>query len=537
VTSKPLKSFNIVGTCNPNEHYMVPAAARLPNVSGMIDSKSYFVLHAPRQSGKTTCLFALTNKINAEGQYYALNCSLAPLSGLKDANVAMREIVGQINAGLLSSRVGVLNNLAYAFDDKSFMDYQSSKVRLPLNALSLALEKELVVFFDEADCLNEEPLIRFLAQIRDGYLARADSPATKFPRSLALIGTRKISDYRDKVRPSDESIGDGGPFNITMEPMKLANFTLEEINALYGQRAAETGQTFEPKAVERAWYWTEGQPWLVNALAYHVIVRLFGNDCSKTVTGSDIDKAAQALILREENHFTSLFKRLKEPRVKKVIEPVILDGGRIPNEIAEADKDYVVDIGLLKKDPAEGGPFKPSNPIYGELIVRAMTAKFKEDVPKTLENKWMDGTKLDMNRLLKAFQAYWRENSQIALKSDSTDSAGLANEATAHLVLYAFLQRVMNGGADFIQREYPLGKTKADICVCYKEIRYPLELKIKGALSQKQSLERLSSYMDKCGSSQGWLIVFDKDFTKSWEKKLFRKIYKRDGKTMYVVGC
>jgi hypothetical protein len=105
------------------------------------------------------------------------------------------------------------------------------------------------------------------------------------------------------------------------------------------------------------------------------------------------------------------------------------------------------------------------------------------------------------------------------------------------LVLFAYLQRVLNGGADFIQREYALGTLRADICVSYKGIRYPLELKIKGHKSQKESIEQLKSYMNKCLASEGWLVVFDKDFTKPWKEKISWDTLQDNYKSIHIVAC
>lgn len=46
--------FNVSGMCRPEDHYMLPPLPRLPTVRGLIERKSYFVLHAPRQTGKST---------------------------------------------------------------------------------------------------------------------------------------------------------------------------------------------------------------------------------------------------------------------------------------------------------------------------------------------------------------------------------------------------------------------------------------------------------------------------------------------------
>jgi ribosomal protein S13 len=484
----------------------------------------------------------------------------------------MSEIVGRINGALRYSGVVQLRDLAYKFKDEDYMADPGMKVQGMLTDMCIALDRDLVVFFDEADCLDESPLIKFLAQVREGYLDRQASSYAKFPRAMALVGMRDIRDYLTKVRPENESQGPGSPFNVTDEPLTLADFKKGEIAALYGQHTGETGQVFELEAIDRAWYWSEGQPWLVNALASHVIMKLFKNDYSRTVTGADIDLAARNLILLNPTHFDSLMERLREPRVRRVMDAVIVGEKRFPRGVSSDDKGYVIDLGLLKAEIVNGiTSLRPSNATYRELIVRFLTKDIQDDIPEEFQNKWMDGTSLDMDGLLKAFQLYWRKNSQAQdtkiktfdsdvkyftdnlLKiSESTVSdetrakfmeivkdkiTDISGEAYAHLVLFAFLQRVLNGGADFIQREYALGLKRADICVSYKGIRYPLELKIKGAMTREKSIQQILDYMDTCGSSVGWLIVFDKDRNKSWEKKIFWKAIKRTGKIIHVVGC
>ena len=66
------KCFNIAGPCFPDEHYMLPALERLPGIMRIVEQRSYFVLHAARQSGKTTALMALAEEINAKGEMIAL---------------------------------------------------------------------------------------------------------------------------------------------------------------------------------------------------------------------------------------------------------------------------------------------------------------------------------------------------------------------------------------------------------------------------------------------------------------------------------
>ncbi|MDR1041250.1 MAG: hypothetical protein LBR80_14010 [Deltaproteobacteria bacterium] len=93
MTSEPTRRFNTTGVCKPLEHYMMPAVPRIPDISDMINGEYYFVFHAPRRSGKTACLSALTDRINSEGQYYAIWCDLDTLRDTLDAEKAMGQIV------------------------------------------------------------------------------------------------------------------------------------------------------------------------------------------------------------------------------------------------------------------------------------------------------------------------------------------------------------------------------------------------------------------------------------------------------------
>ncbi|MDR1857082.1 MAG: hypothetical protein LBR22_08010 [Desulfovibrio sp.] len=68
--------FNISGPCRPGKHYMIDPLARLPIAKRLCLTEKYFVIHAPRQSGKTTTLEALVDEINGNGQHYAIYCSL-----------------------------------------------------------------------------------------------------------------------------------------------------------------------------------------------------------------------------------------------------------------------------------------------------------------------------------------------------------------------------------------------------------------------------------------------------------------------------
>ncbi|MDR3153867.1 MAG: AAA-like domain-containing protein, partial [Deltaproteobacteria bacterium] len=475
----------------------------------MIEGEFYFIIHAPRQSGKTTFLNILSDKINNHGQFYALRCSLATLRGIDDVAQVIDGIVSQLNQAMLSSPIEAIRNKADTYDSLLGMKSPGRKVRIMLNRLCLDLDRDLTVFFDEADLLAGPGLITFLAQIRDGFNDR-DSRHNRFPRSLALVGMRDIRDYMASTHP--ESYGEhlASPFNIIKKSFTLANFTGAEIQALYRQHTDAAGQVFEDAAIAKAWHWSEGQPWLVNALADTVIADELRNDVSVTVTGEHIDQAAEMLIRRRDSHIDSLLKRLEEPRVKNIIERVLTGtlAGVSPNN---DDSRYCRDLGLLAL--TEEKLLRPANPIYKEVIVRTLTDQIDVFIPATPHKTWTDGKNLLLNGLLEEFQAFWRKTMDARGKRLSLLKVIQYDEANHVIILFSFLQRALNSGAK-IYHEYAEGRGAVDLCAVYNGREYLVEVKLEGAEPLNDSLAQLSGYLDTAGEKEGWLVIFDKDQSK-----------------------
>jgi len=106
------KFFNIAGPCIPGEHYMLPALQRNPEIKSLIDKKQYFVIHAARQTGKTTLLKSLVNHLNREGNYYALYCSLESVQGITDPKEGMLQIISNLKKALYFEKVEAKENFA-----------------------------------------------------------------------------------------------------------------------------------------------------------------------------------------------------------------------------------------------------------------------------------------------------------------------------------------------------------------------------------------------------------------------------------------
>ncbi|MDR1110831.1 MAG: ATP-binding protein [Deltaproteobacteria bacterium] len=395
------------------------------------------------------------------------------------------------------------------------------------------MDKDLVVFFDEADLLSGHGLISFLAQVRDGYIYR-DETVNRFPRSMALVGMRDIRDYLIKVRPDDESTGEGSPFNIANESLTLYNFTKDEIRTLYGQHSEATGQAFDDSAIDRAWYWTGGQPWLVNALAKQIVSGQLENDHMEEITGDHFDQAAATLIKGRSTHVGSLLARLQEPRVIKVMDAVFA-GIKGTVSINSDDRQFCLDLGLLSEN--ENRTLRPANKIYEEVMSRTLTDEIEHFLDIDVGNrKWTDGQILLMSELLREFQGFWRQGSDSFPFRHKDFAAFKYDEATYSFMLLAYLQKIVNSGG-LVYREYAEGRGAVDICVQYAGHDYLVEVKLKGEKTPDDWQTQLAVYLDAAGQTEGWLVIFDRDRTKTWDERIYWKDTLFNDKIMHLVGC
>ena len=520
-----MRKFNTTGPCFPAEHYMLPALDRLPGIRELVADGNYFVIHAPRQTGKTTALKALVREINEKGDMVAIYCTLETLQNSCDPDIAIPKLRQLL---LRSARtVPSLARLALGGDDVSVrqrdVGWTVTAISDTLTDFCLAAGKPLVVFFDEADCLVGDVLISFLRQLRDGYVNRDMIP---FPKTVALVGMLDVRDYRAQIRPDGQSLGQISPFNIISKDMMLRNFTADEVAALYAQHTEETGQTFALGVLDKVMEFSGGQPWLVNALARECVEEIHDFRYNETVTSEDIETAKETIIRRRDTHVDSLMERLREPRVRRVVEPVIFGGERTVSSNSE-DWRFVVDLGLLR---AERGTLVPANKMYAEIIGRYLSRDAQESMETSIpETPWATSDGLDMPGLMAAFQAFWREN------SGADRRAYEYGEATPHLVLMAFLQRVTNGKGR-IGREMALGSKRLDLCVEFRGHRYAVEVKTAKNFAGEESYKQLAGYLDSLGLPEGWMAIFDEDKSKPWEEKLYNRDVTFNGKTLHLVG-
>ena len=515
-----MRFFNTEGPVRPEDHYHVPPLDRvnLDELLGLVRDKRYFVLHAPRQTGKTSALLALRDLLNsgAAGDY---RCVYADV----EAGQALRENVAEGMRAVLSE---VALEASVTLGDDTLEGIwpgvleragPGQALRQALLRWCMADPRPLVLLIDEIDALVGDTLLSVLRQLRAGYPGRPG----RFPHSVVLCGLRDVRDYRIHSTAQNALVLGGSAFNIKSESLRLGDFTREEMRALLAQHTAETGQVFTAEALEALWARSAGQPWLVNALGRETCFKSeTGRDRTRAITADDILEAQERLILRRDTHIDDLANKLREERVRRVVEPLL--AGASESAWSAEDVAYVHDLGLVALD-AEGTP-RIANPIYAEVVPRHLNYAVQMGLPQRMA--WYVGADggLDVTGLIAAFQTFFREHSEHWVQRFER-----YHEAGPQLLLQAHLQRIVNGGGR-IEREYALGRGRVDLLILWRQggrtRRFVVECKVLYKDLERTVAEGLAQtrgYMDRCRAEAGHLIVFDRAPDRTWEQKIFRR--------------
>ena len=531
-----MRFFNTAGPVRPSEHYLIDPLhrANLSELLDLIRSKNYFVLHAPRQTGKTSALIALRDHLNsgAAGHFRCVNVNV-------EVAQVSRDDVQRGMRTVLSSLATSARLRGDQYPDSVWLDVLASAG--PDDALKELLTRwcmhnptPLVLLIDEIDSLVGDTLLSVLRQLRAGYEQRPEA----FPQSVVLCGVRDIRDYR--IRSSaGEVVAGGSPFNVAAKSLRLGDFTEPETQALLKQHTDETGQVFSVGARDAVWEQTRGQPWLVNALcAVACFDSKIGHDRSRPVEADDIHAAREALILSRRTHLDQLAHKLEEVRVQRVIEP-LLAGAEAAHHAR--DLEYVRDLGLLAPD----SPPRMANPIYREVVPRELGYVLQDSLRE--ETAWYvdESSRLNMNKLLSAFRAFYDEHAEHWLAHFKDYS-----EAAPQLILQAYLQRIVNGGGR-IDREYGLGRGRTDLLVQWPRSaaqpsdlweRFVVECKVLRDSARKslqsvveQGVEQTLGYMKTCRADEGHLVVIDRRTkSASYAESEARRECRRSGRMVAI---
>ena len=534
-TLAAVRAFNTEGPVVAADHYHIPPLERidLDQVLGLVRDKKYFVLHAPRQTGKTSAMLALRDLLNG-GHAGDYRCVYANV----EAGQAARENVAEGMRAVLS-QFALRASLTLGDDSLERIGRDALDSGGPLGALSLALSRwaaadrtPLVLLIDEIDALVGDTLLAVLRQLRAGY----DQRPSAFPQSVVLCGVRDVRDYRIHSTAENRMVLGGSAFNVKAKSLRLGDFSEPEVRELLGQHTAATGQAFTEEALRLILTRTAGHsPWLVNALCREACFDdKAGRDRSRPITEQAIREAQERLIPGAGD----------PPR-----QPGrhVARGARAAGGGADADRHRPARVDRrgcrLRLRPGAGGSGDGRHAAHRQPDLRRSGAAPSE-LRRADGDAATDGVvrgrgrgPLDVEGLIAAFQAFFREHSEHWVQRFER-----YHEAGPQLLLQAHLQRIVNGGGR-IEREYALGRGRTDLLVVWpqggRERRFVVECKVRrGELERTvaEGVKQTRAYGDRCAAEAGHLIVFDRAPDRTWEEKIFRRPPSTDGVPVTVWG-
>ncbi|MBQ7690795.1 MAG: AAA family ATPase [Muribaculaceae bacterium] len=177
--------FNTAGPNKPEMAYTLDPLSRidLDDILMLIRQAKYFVLHAPRQTGKTSCLLALRDYLNAHDDYIAVYANVEGGQAMRNNVAEVIQATVNVIATELADIIG--EEIPTTAINGVVSESASTMLSAFLTKLSKALPKPLVLFIDEIDSLVGDSKRGDLQDAREPRPQRGHHPRDDVPRTGA----------------------------------------------------------------------------------------------------------------------------------------------------------------------------------------------------------------------------------------------------------------------------------------------------------------------------------------------------------------
>jgi AAA-like domain/PD-(D/E)XK nuclease superfamily len=501
------KEFNVTGKCLPNKHYMADVSHKMAETLQLIDKGQYFIINRPRQYGKTTTLYSISDALRKKGDYIVFNISFEGLDkSVFDDDKAFAQGFMRLLAQYARYGAPTLRNWLVAACPAvhHFQDLSNHITDL----MDLTTHK-IVVLIDEVDqSSNNDVFIKFLALLRNKFLTRDEIPTF---HSVVLAGVHDIKSLKLKIRPdSDQKYN--SPWNIAADFKVDMNLHPSEIKPMLADYAHERGVAMDVETMSYGlFYYTSGYPFLVSRLCKIMDEELLSIKKERSWTMDDLEWAVKRLVKEHNTNFEAQVKNLETyPDLYNLIYRVAIDGEFRSFNIHNPVTNLAVMYGLLTE---KEGRLAIHNRIYNELIVNYMTNKIELSPIQNLIDVGGDyrneNRTLNFEAVLLGFQSFMKQ------EYSRKDRDFL--ERHARLVFLSFLKPIINGaGYDFKEPQISEEK-RLDVVITYYEHKYIAELKLwRGEKLHEKGLIQLANYLETQQVAEGYLLIFDHAKVKNW---------------------
>ena len=494
--------FETQGPVDAAVNYVVPRHSERADFIQRVKRGRYIVMFAPRQTGKTTFFrWALAELAAEDATYFPIQFNFDVYEGRPAARFYphfAKKLRAAIEGVFYARGIVLPPPLAQFLADATIAD-QVDMLDF-FEALGRHLtDYRVVLLIDEFDGIPPEAVTGFLHALRHIYISGI---AARCPYSVGIVGVKNVIQLNQSQTIS--------PFNI-QEEFHLPNFTLAQVQELFGQYTTEVGQPFDTAVVETLHRQTAGQPFLVNRLAQLLTQEM---DIPKDITISlEHFASAQATLLEEDNvNFTHLTTNARRnPRFESILMKIATSEQGLSFNPDDAVMRDLATYGVIKRGVDR--KCEIVNPMYQYRVMRA----FQPAINGLEEDYFPANTRT-------GYQDYLTADGDIALAPlldnfrDFIRRAGfrllhvpqLPRESVGQHLLAAYLDGFVKAVGGFLYLEVPTGRGRIDMIILHNRRKYIVETKIWGGAGHYEAgKKQLVAYLTLEDAAEGYYLVFD----------------------------
>ena len=298
------------------------------------------------------------------------------------------------------------------------------------------------------------------------------------------------------------------PFNIH-DDFALPNFTLAQIQELFGQYTDEVGQLFASEVIESIHKQTGGQPFLVNRFA-QILTEEMDIPKTETLTMEHFSNALIQILDERNTNLTHLTTNIRRnPRAESLLMQIVLHDEGVPFNLSNELINELATYGIL----ARGADRKCEivNPIYLYCIIQTfkpiVNGLERDYFPEDTEgSQYFTSTgQIQMEYLLDNFRDFIARAGFRILQVPETPQ-----EFIGQHLLFAYLDQFVTSVNGAMYMEVPTGRGRMDLIILHNQKKYIVETKIwRSERHYAEGKQQLAAYLSTEDVAEGYYIVFD----------------------------
>ncbi|BDU49758.1 AAA-like domain-containing protein [Haliovirga abyssi] len=491
-----MKEFNIIGTCIPEEHYMVDTTSKLNQIIKLIEKRKYFTINRPRQYGKTTTIYLLEERLKKSKEYLMISISF---EGLGDENFENSEILGKSLIRKINKMLKIKKFENLVIDIEKTQMKTMDDLSDIITDFVLKTDKKVILMIDEVDkSSNNQLFLNFIGMLREKYLSAIKKQDYTF-HSVILAGVHDVKNLKLKLRP-DENRTLNSPWNIAVDFDVDMCFNPQEIATMLREYEADVKTGMDIKNMsEKIYMYTTGYPFLVSKLC-----KVMDEKLDRNFSEKGLEEAIKITLETPNTLFDDIIKNIENNReFYKFIEKVILGNDKVDY----VHTDTMVSIGKMYGIIREKNrKVEIDNKIFEILLYNHIIAKREREKGAVLTYEFRtkfidDNGNLDMELVLSKFQEL--------MKAEYRKIDEKFVEREGRLLFLAFLKPIINGTGFYFVESETRESNRMDIVVTYNMKKYVIELKIwRGGKYEQEGREQLCGYLESQNLDKGYMIFY-----------------------------